>query len=196
MQNSPDVTIWDTQESRIFLRGESRSTSVYTALSLETGPCVQSIMCIHLVQQVNWMELPQIHDSETCFVGPQRYSYFPFFERSHITQLVARTYVCQSCEFNSHCFRFSPARTGVVCSLRVQQSRLQGTRWCRGRDNPTKAAPGFYRNMTPYIESMQVRYGVAINVIVVVTIAVDVAVTVKRERLTLAGLSNLISIKE
>ena len=43
---------------------------------------------------------------------------------------------------------------------------------------------------------MQVRYGVAINVIVVVTIAVDVAVTVKRERLTLAGLSNVISIKE
>ena len=42
--------------------------------------------------------------------------------------------------------------------------------------------------MTPYIESMQVRYGVAITV--------DVAVTVKRERLTLAGLSNLISIKE
>ena len=48
--------------------------------------------------------------------------------------------------------------------------------------------------MTPYIESMQVRYGVAITVIVVV--AIDVAVTVKRERLTLAGLSNLISIKE
>ena len=47
--------------------------------------------------------------------------------------------------------------------------------------------------MTPYIESMQ-RYGVAITV--VVAIAVDIAVTVKRERLTLAGLSNLISIKE
>ena len=142
------------------------------------------------------MELPQIHDSETCFVGSQRYSYFLFFERSHITQLVACTYVCQSCELNSHCFRFSPARAGVVCSLQVQQSRLQGTRWCCGRDNPTKAALSFYRNMTLYIESMQVRYGVAITVIVVVAIAVDIAVTVKRERLTLAGLSNLISIKE
>ena len=50
--------------------------------------------------------------------------------------------------------------------------------------------------MTLYIESMQVRYGVAITVIVVVAITVDVAVTVKRERLMLAGLSNLISIKE
>ena len=142
------------------------------------------------------MELPQIHDSETCFVGPQRYSYFLSFGRSHITQLVARTYVCQSCEFNSHCFRFSPARAGVVCSLRVQQLQLQGPRWYRSRNNPAEAAPGFYSNMTPYIESMQVRHGVAITVIVVVAIAVDVAVTVKRERLTLAGLSNLISIKE
>ena len=98
---------------------EDQGALLFTLLSLETGPCVQSITCIHLVQQINWTELPQIHDSETCFVGPQRYSYFPIFERSHITQLVACTYVCQSCEFNSHCFRFSPACADVVCSLLV-----------------------------------------------------------------------------